>query len=325
LKHTINDIARITGYSKSSVSSAINNKPGVSKKTREYIMSVVKKMNYTPNEHAQNISRGSYRTVAIIVRDIANPFYAKMCRSVEEIAEEKGYSTIIVNTGGNDERLMRSLNNLIRKRVEGVIVDVSNYNFEFSELIKSHFIKCVVFGIDSKDFDSVEADDNKASYNMALHLVNSGYKSLTFVCPILERNVYSKRRIEGIKRLVDSMPDVEFKTIYYDDSSSVHTGYDIAKEVVEILKPPAAIMAFNDLVAIGIIQYLMGCGYLIPEDYIVTGFDNIDSILFSLNTVNIPVYEMGECAAKMLFERIQNPDKEIQTHVFDAELILKGR
>lgn len=94
MRLTISDIAKKTGYAKSTVSAALNNKPGVKPKTREEIRRIAAEMNYVPNEFARNLSMRTANTIGIIVRDITNPFYAKICRAVENIASEHGYELL---------------------------------------------------------------------------------------------------------------------------------------------------------------------------------------------------------------------------------------
>mgnify|MGYP002228557491 CR=1 FL=1 len=88
----ISDIAKKTGYAKSTVSAALNNKPGVKPKTREEIQRIAAEMNYIPNEFARNLSMQTTNTIGIIVRDITNPFYAKICRAIENTASEHAYT-----------------------------------------------------------------------------------------------------------------------------------------------------------------------------------------------------------------------------------------
>ena len=104
MRLTISDIAKKTGYAKSTVSAALNNKPGVKPKTREEIQRIAAEMNYIPNEFARNLSMQTTNTIGIIVRDITNPFYAKICRAIENTASEHAYTTLILNTDGIREK-----------------------------------------------------------------------------------------------------------------------------------------------------------------------------------------------------------------------------
>lgn len=321
MKYTIKDIAEITGYSKSSVSAAMNNEPGVSEKTRDIIMKKIEELNYTPNIFAKSISKGVYKTIGLIVRDLGNSFYSNLYRAIESVCEKKGYSIIIVNTNGDDGKLMRSVKDLIGRRVDGIIIDVSSYIEEAVKLIRKNNIKCVVFGIKSNIFDSVEADDTKAAYEMAKSIITTKKRqNICYIGPIESRNIYSKRRLTGILKYKEEK-DFHLYTELYDDTSSVLTGYNIGNRLIESLKKYDAIMAFNDLVAMGLMKSFLENKIRIPEDTLITGFDYLETVLIPFDTVSIPVYEMGVSACNLLFDRIENTNDEKKNIVFDAEII----
>lgn len=321
-QYSINDIARMTGYAKSSVSAALNNKPGVSDATRKKILDLCKKLNYTPNEIAKSISIGSYKTIGIIVRDISNPFYAKLCRAVEKICEDNGYTTLIFNTDGSEARLSNAINQLIGRRVDGVIVDVSSHNENYLHCLDDQQIKTVIFGLQSDNYDSVSCDDITGGYDLANKIYEKGARNIAFFCPKFERNIYAKRRHVGISNLKNKYGDCNLEVVTYEGSSSVESGFMLMKNYLSNnQKLPDAIMAFNDVVAVGIIRCLQEHKISVPDDVMVTGFDNLETILFPLDTVDIPVFDMGISASKLLFERIKNPHKEKEHIVLDAKII----
>ena len=323
-KYSINDIARITGYAKSSVSAALNNKAGVSEETRKKILQKCKELNYTPNEIDKSISNGSYKTIGIIVRDISNPFYAKLCRAVEKICEDKGYTTLIFNTDGSEERLKKAIKQVIGRRVDGVIVDVSSYSENELKLLEQQQIKTVIFGLPSDHYDSVSCDDIAGSFNLAKEITSLGKKKIAYFCPSFEQNVYAKRRHDGIYKFIQQDKGLSLDVINYDGRSTIENGYNVMEEYFNTNKElPDAIMAFNDVIAVGVIRCLQNHKVKVPEDLLVTGFDNLETILFPLDTVDIPVYEMGIKASELLFKRIKDPQKSIEHIVLDAKIILK--
>lgn len=321
--YNINDIARISGYSKSTISAAINNKPGVGKEAREKILNIIERLNYTPNEFAINVSKGDYKTIAVVVRDITNSFYARLYRAVESVFETLGYTTLVINTNNNHERLLDSVKSLIGKRVDGIILDISTLDEKALQVIKENEINCVIFGLGSDEFDSIEADDCKASYEMTKYLIEKKRRSdILFVCQNIDENEYSKRRYRGIKRYENESNTKFCEIMDYHQSSSFELGKEIGEKILARYQQlPSAIIAYNDLIAAGIIKTFLKHDVDVKEDVIVTGFDNNESILFSLNTVEIPVYDMGVKAAELLLDRIKNRDKKISNIMFDAKLI----
>ena len=322
--YSINDIARITGYAKSSVSAAINNKPGVSEATRKKILEVCKELNYTPNEIAKSISNGSSKTIGIIVRDITNPFYAKLCRAVEKICEANGYTTLIFNTDGKEDRLKNAIRQAVGRRVDGVILDVSSHNENAIKNLDHHNIKTVIFGLQSENYDSVSCDDIEGSYDLIKSVSMEKANKIAYFCPSFNRNIYSKRRYEGISKYISQNPECELEVVDFKGSSSIENGYNLMNNYLKSDKKlPNVIMAFNDLIAVGVIRCLQEHKIKVPEDIIVTGFDNLETILFPLDTVDIPVYNMGIKATELLFKRLKNPEKELEHIVLDAKIVLR--
>ena len=159
MKYTFNDISRISGYAKSTVSAALNNGPGVGSEARKKIQKIAEDLRYTPNELAKSISMKQYNTVGVIVRDITNPFYAKVCRAVEHYAEEYGYTTLIYNTDGRTDKIEKAIRLMQGKRVAGIILDVNGLDERIENFLKEKSVPCIVFGQNSEYADSVEADD----------------------------------------------------------------------------------------------------------------------------------------------------------------------
>ena len=153
-------------------------------------------------------------------------------------------------------------------------------------------------------------------------IYEKGARNIAFFCPKFERNIYAKRRHVGISNLKNKYGDCNLEVVTYEGSSSVESGFMLMKNYLSNnQKLPDAIMAFNDVVAVGIIRCLQEHKISVPDDVMVTGFDNLETILFPLDTVDIPVFDMGISASKLLFERIKNPHKEKEHIVLDAKII----
>ena len=203
-------------------------------------------------------------------------------------------TTLIFNTDGNEKRLISAIKQLICRRVDGVILDVSNHREDFLKPLKDHQIQTVIFGLQSEDYDSISCDDIKGSYELAKSLYNFGARKFTYFCPQFNRNIYSKRRYEGISRLSYEYNDFDLEVIDFEGNSSIENGYKMMENYLNKNDNlPDAIMVFNDIIAVGVIKCLQHYNLKVPEDIYVSGFDNLETVLFPLDTVDIPVYEMG--------------------------------
>ena len=204
MRLTISDIAKKTGYAKSTVSAALNNKPGVKPKTREEIQRIAAEMNYIPNEFARNLSMQTTNTIGIIVRDITNPFYAKICRAIENIASEHAYTTLILNTDGIREKELNAIRVMSGQMVSGVIIDISGKDTDLLMELNKFGLPFVVFGTTAGELaaDSVEADDYNGAYQAAEYLYSCGHRKIGFVHGGME-SVYSQRRLRGIRKALE--------------------------------------------------------------------------------------------------------------------------
>ena len=151
-KVTIKDLAKITGYSKSTVSCALNNKEGVGEESRKEIIRIAKEMGYTPNYFARRISSKDYRTIGVILRDLTNPFYANVFCAIDKLAEENDYETIFYNLAGDSRRTQCGIDLMKEKMVSGIILDFFGYDKNIVKSLVESSIPSVIFGL------NVEAD-----------------------------------------------------------------------------------------------------------------------------------------------------------------------
>ena len=324
MRLTISDIAKKTGYAKSTVSAALNNKPGVKPKTREEIRRIAAEMNYVPNEFARNLSMRTANTIGIIVRDITNPFYAKICRAVENIASGHGYTTLLLNTDGIREKEQDAIKVMSGQIVSGVIIDISGKDMDLLMELDKFGLPFVVFGAAARELaaDSVEADDYDGAYQAAEYLYSCGHRKIGFVHGGTE-SVYSQRRMKGIQDALERNGlKLEEKYIYHQ-AKTIQEGYLIGKKLADVQELPTAVIAYNDLVAVGIIRALEEKGMQVPEDLSIIGFDDIELMTFPLTTVRIPEYEMGEKAAELLFDKISGKGGEPKEVLLNTELVVR--
>ena len=325
VKINISDLARITGFAKSTVSAALNNKPGVNPETRERILKAAEQLNYIPNELARGLSSKTSATIGVIVRDITNPFYARMCRAIEQVAYTHGFSIIISNTDGIPEKEINAIRLMIGKMVSGIIVDISGNDLDlFFELKKSN-IPYVLFGTcqGNIDADCVEADDYGGAFKAVEHLISCGHDKIGFVHGGAD-SIYSQRRLNGIKDAFLKY-HIQFNDNYIlHKAKKLEDGYQIGKLLTGKKDRPTAVIAYNDLVAIGILKAFGEEGLMVPDYMSIIGFDDIELMTFPLTTVKIPTYEMGVEASELIIKRIKG-DKPARSRriVLNTELIIR--
>lgn len=307
MRVTIEDIARLAGVSKATVSRVINNKSeGVGKETRKAIQKLIDDLEYKPNLLARGIVTSKTKTLGLILPDITNPFFPELVKAVEGYVSDNGYTVFVGNTDFSLEKEKEYVSNLIAKRVDGVILTSTVDN---SSIIHNRFKKynvpCVLLdrAIKNLDYDAgVFIDNEYGLYISCEYLIKHGNKRIAFISGP-EKISTSVERIEGYKMaLAQYNIDYDENLIKYGNFT-FESGYKAVRELHNEGIAFSAILAANDIMAIGAMKALKELGCKIPEDIEVIGFDNIEvssMVEPALTTVQQPTYEMGRKAAEYL-------------------------
>lgn len=328
---TINDIARMAGVSKGTVSRVINNsKDGVSDETRQRILSIIEETGYVPNRMAGSISSSKTKTLGLIIPDIQNAFFPQMVRGAEDCATEHGYTLFLCNSDSNIRKQEQYLRAFLEKRVDGFLVntcgdieDAALYN----AMIKSG-IPFVLLDRKTKTFPNVPGvyiDNRRASYEGVNYLINSGCKKIAMLCG--PYGIFTTtERFRGYR---DSLEDnhLEFNEQYitYGDYS-VKFGYEATKKMMSDHPEIDAIFASSDVTAIGVLKALHEMRIDIPEQVSVLGFDNItfsEELSPALTTVAQPIYDLGYHAMDKLISMIDRGCNNVKDDYLDTVLIVR--
>lgn len=334
--YTILDVAKLAGVSRSTVSRVITGNGSVKIETLNKVKCAIEELNYTPSYFAQGIKTGKTKTLAMIVPDYSNVYYGEMFRGIEKIALENGYMVLICNTDKSSTRERIYVEELIKRKVDGIIYNTykrSKDNIEyFTKLSKK---TPVVF------MDHIQGNDVKVPYVLAegfdssrkavKYLISKGKKRIGYIRVPPYISVV-QHRYEGYKQgLIESDITPDGNIVYQCPDNEIgkthlEIGYEGARALMSKQDPPNAIMTSTDIMAIGAIKYLKKSGYRIPQDVSVIGFDNITLSTIvepSLTTIAQPTCKIGEEAAKILLAKI-NGDEDVEDQImFEAELIIR--
>ena len=329
MRVTLDEIAKIAGVSKATVSRVINNVPeGVGSKTRERVWEVVRKTNYSTDRSMFSTRSMKSCSIAAIVPDISNPFFADIAKAVEREASEKGYMTIISNTEFSEKNETSIIKNLVAKKVDGIILIPSGYNTKPEHLLPEKYnIPMILLDrklTGKKVWHGVYADNEMASFQCCEMLIRNGSDRIAFLSGPLDVST-SEERMNGYKMAMKQYGyKVDPKLIKYGDYT-VESGYKAIVELERTGQHYNAVLAGNDLMALGALNALREFSKRIPEEVELIGFDNIMySRYFNppLTTVQQPTTEMGYRATDMLIQIIDG--KVIDSNVqLDARLVTR--
>lgn len=326
MKVTIYDVAREANVSIATVSKVINNTGRISEKTKRKVLNVMKKLDYQPNMMASALMGKQTKTIALLIPDLANPFFAELARSIEDRGHEFGYNLVICSTDYLEEKENKYLSLQKRKSVDGFILASGFENLsKVEQLVKADIPVAIV----ARDFpmfpiNTVALDDFMGGYLAATHLINLGHKNIG----VIARDVWSNReRIRGFKQALEENQltfTAEFE--YIQEMGHVEPGRNLTLKYLNSLNPVTAIFACNDLLAIGAIQAVKEVGFSVPEQISVVGFDNtmIATIVEPpLTTIAQPIQNMGKEVMDLMISLINGEKKEKMRITLMPSLIIR--
>ena len=320
---TIYDVARRAGVSPYTVSSVVNHSARVSVELTERVMEAVKALDYTANEVARSLPTGRTSTVGMLIPDIANPFYAKVVRGVEDRLQPEGYSLILSSTYNRIRNESRHLHLFRARQVDGLLLFCSGAEDDIRPLTASG--KPVVFlgRLPSTiEADSVVSDSGLGSRLAVDHLVSNGHRRIAMAMGQLTHSTNATRVTAwraAMRKHGLGAPDA-----YVGDGDwTAQSGYDIMLGFFDLPQPPTAVFAANFLMMTGVLRALRERGLRCPRDVEVVSSDDSDWLdVFEppITTVVTSSYAMGEAAADLMLKRMRQPGRKFQTIVIEPEL-----
>lgn len=331
-KATIKDIAKAANVSATAVSMAMNNKPGVSQKTRRKIQKIAEKLQYTPNFIARSlISHRSY-TIGFILNSITDPFFPELAKGIEEYANSQGYNLLLCNTKRDLQTEKKSIDMLRSKGVDGIILatvlkDDPNIlpliedEFPFV-LINRHSLAPVL----KNKTSYVVLDNFRGGYMGMEHLYRLGHDRIAIITGDVNTSTAILRTKGSLKALTDCGAKVD-RELIVEGRYQRQVAYEAAQKLITMEAPPTAYFAQDDYMAIGIREALFEKGFRIPEDVALMGFDDTEIASFAgidLTTISQKKYDMGEMGAKTLIEKIEKTSSGVASQlILEPGLIIR--
>ena len=311
---TIKDIARKLNLNHSSISRALNNKPGVSEKTRRLVLATAKEMEYHPNQLARGLVSNVTRTIGVLIPEIINPLYAGITTGIIETATENEYKVLLSITNWDSEKETEYLTTFKEKRVDGIVIKAAD------DSVSKHLSNCnvPVVGYESwnleKKFSSVSTDNYQGGYLAARHLLDYGYETIAFLSGP-ESSRARNDRLEGFLKAFSEDGIAYDPSLVFTGDFNIDSGYSLSKDLFASHTRCDAVFAGNDVMALGVLEFLEERGIRPGIDVGVVGFDDIRySTLpqIQLTTVTQPISSIGRIITTVLLAEIRNIANRIE-------------
>ncbi len=330
-KITIKIIAKELGVSTSTVSKALRDSHEISIETKERIKAYADYYNYRPNNLALQLRNQKTKVIGIILPKIVHHFFSTVISGIEKVANERGYNIMVCFSNEQQQKEIETINVLTNGSVDGLIVSIAKESLRNKEL--NHFynlieneVPLVLFDRvhNSIECDSVIVDDIGAGYKATKHLINIGCKNIGIITTP-EHVTVGLDRLQGYERAIKETGIKIDKNliINVDEDEDIHSQiHKLFDEKID------AVFAVNEIYAATAIRIAKEKGMKIPEELSVVGFtDGLISKYSSpsITTVVQHGFTMGEQAADLLIDRIENDKKERtpQTKVISSNLKIR--
>lgn len=325
---TIREVADRAGVSPTTVSHIINNTRFVSDDMRERVQVAMDELGYRPNALARSLRRGETHTIGLILPDSSNPYFAEVGHAIEATAFELGYSVVLCNSEGNSDKEAFYADVLSKRQVDGMIFFAVGDSSESVQGLLRQNVPVVVVDRDlpGVEVDAVLADNVKGGYLATHHLLEQGHARIGFIAgpPNLTP---SADREAGYRQAHDEFDIQADPHLTVKGDFGFRSGQIAARQLLELTKPPTAIFACNDLMAVGVIHAAAEIGKRVPEDVAIIGFDDIELASYTvptLSSVAQPKEELGRRAVQALFDRIRNKDIPARRVVLPTVLVVRS-
>ena len=313
-KSTISDVAREANVSKATVSRVLNNAPNVADELRERVMEAIQKLDYQPSRAARVLKMNLQDVIGFLIPSITDSIFGAILQSAQDLAYENKIGILAYSTADNLKRQQMYLDNLQAEQVAGIIlVPAPDTNPEVLSSVQEQGIPIVLLDrkLEKFDGDCIASDNVKAASSAVNHLIENGYTKIATIAG--SQNVSSGiERLNGYRLALEQAklpinPDwIKFGNFTEKDS------YIALKSLIEQDNRPDALFIANDAMTIGALRAIRELDIDIPNELAIIGFDELslaNLLQPTLTTIEQATESIGQESLRMLFDRIQRPER----------------
>ena len=329
---TIKDVAKLAQVSPSTVSRVISDSKQISDETKKRVRIAMEELGYYPNLIARSLITKSSQTLGLIMSRstetaFSSPFFSEVIRGISKAVQNRQYSLLLATAENYKEEAKQCMKMIKEKRVDGVILLASRVEDDLIAQLSLDEYPFVVVGRapSGTGIYSVNNDNIQAAYNVVRHLLNLGHREIAFLNGPQDY-IFCHDRYEGYVMAFREFGLEIIQEYVIETDLQQENGYFYTKELLALAKPPTAIFAIDDMMALGAYRAIKENQLKIPDDIAVVGFNNDHfSSLVSppLTTVRIPIYEMGINAAEMMMDLLGGKRVIPPQRILSSELIIR--
>lgn len=308
----IQDVARLAEVSTATVSRVLATPERVSAEARARVMDAIAKTGYVPNPAARTLRSQKTYMVLVVLPDLANTFFSKILRGIEETLFEAGYGMIISDLDGSPEKEAHFAAFTAAGRVDGAILlngHLIGQSRDGEGAAARIGIPLVALceAIPGADIPQIEIDNRAAAAHMVQHLAAQGHRRIAYVSGPAG-NILERERFQGFKDGLEKIGLPFDPELVIPGDFTIESGMAAGQDLMARAMRPTAVFCTSDEMAIGLMRTLLSAGLRVPEDVSVAGFDDIEFAAVAepaLTTIHQPRRELGQAAAAALIDLLQ--------------------
>ncbi len=324
---TIKDVAREAGVSVQTVSRAINDKGEISPQTQERILRIADRLGYRPNSVARSLATRRTQNIGLVVPDVANPFFAGIARGIEDAAHQSDYNVFLCNTDENVDRETSAIHSLEAQRVDGIILCSSRLSGAQLQKLANRYQPLVLVNrrIDHPQTGTVLVDDAKGATDAVRYLLQLGHRHIGLLAgPPASHSGRARAQgyIGALRAAIDEVPEHWREHC----APQVEGGRTATLALLERAPELTALLAYNDLVAVGAMRATMEMDRRVPQDCAIVGCDDVPLAALvspALTTVHIPTYNLGQRSMGLLFSMMSEEADHAQPIIISPHLVIR--
>ncbi|MBV9760824.1 MAG: LacI family DNA-binding transcriptional regulator [Acidobacteriaceae bacterium] len=324
MRSSIKDVAARAGVSIATVSHVLNGTRPIRPHTRQRVLMAVEELGYAQNQAARNLARGKSTFLGLIISDVRNPFFPEITAVFQDEALLHGMDALVLNTNYDSERMLNAVQRLVALQVPGVAILTSQIDQSVIEMLAARRIAAVYLDLGrvGHSISNILVDYERGIEESLEYLTSLGHKEITYIGgpPRLPSARRRKQAFIDTARRLDLAPS---RTI--DSDFTVKGAYAACSELFEG-RAPTAIVAGNDLTAIGVLHRAYDAGLRVPEKLSVVGFDDILFAEYTqpaLTTVAVARNEIGKAAFDALWAMMADPELKGQEFRVATRLVVR--
>jgi LacI family transcriptional regulator len=328
---TIRDVARVAKVHPGTVSRALNadTRGLVNEETAERVLRAAEELGYRPNPIARGLKTNRSYTIGVLIPDITNPLFPPILRGIEDRLDEAGYTSLIVNTDNDADRERSHIEAMRARQVDGFISATARLDRELlaEAAAAEKPLVLVNRSLEDGSAPAVTVDDAFGIRLAVEHIAGLGHKRIGHVAGPQNLSTGHRRYLGFVEAMTDAGLEVQRDYVRFSKWFTEDEGARVCAELLDAAAELTAIVAANDLLALGCYDALEQRGLRCPEDISIVGFNDmpfVDRLRPPLTTVRVPQREIGTVAADLMLQRLTDEADGASQILLEPTLVVRG-